>query len=1002
MSSLPPPLPPPPPPEESWAPPPAEEPTPAVNPPMPPDSGDVRLGRAARIALLLLLIGGAAMGGFVLLAGGDDPVAPSAATTLPVDTAALPGANTTEVATGLPGIDPTIDWRQIDPTQFAEPGDQRINDVVVFGGRLIAAGSSLTFDPPDVSIHLAAGGGPVTLQEWELSVTAVDLDAAALIAANEPENDPAPDGVRYIMVTLEVTNLSDEDTRNIWADLDAFLTTPDGSPLADRSWCGRLPEAFRSGPFDAGATHTGNTCFAMPRADGAGPMLLGLSMGGASRGERDGAIWTSGDAETWARVEDPDIAGPGIQNITHLVVSGEWVYGAGQDGRGDLDGAIWRSADGLVWDRIDAPVLAGSGDQFLTDLIELDGRLFAAGSSAVPVAAGEAIESWEEGLISYWVDRVDTGRGVLWVSDDGLGWRTVDLGAAGSGLRHINKVVAHHGRLSLIGRDVDGLLAVVSSADTETWESIDLEARDTARWSFSTAGEAGGRLHVLGTGVMSTADGTTWTMDGLGFAADVVPTSSGLLGVGRSGGLTLLGPVRIDERRPSLTVLDGDGIWHAVLDPGLVPQGATGDMAGVTTWGDRYLAVGMATADGTEDAAVWVGGGPEGSAVADLHAYETGPPDPVAAPPASPAADIIRTEGGGWQVIHRGDDLRDAELLGDVPGLGVSQIAVDPTGALWAATRGSGLYRLLDGNWQHFGRETGLPSMQITAIEIAADGTPWVGTVAGPAFFDGSVWVAPVLPETIGIPQVTSVAVRPDAIWIATLSGLARWDGSGWTAFTMSDGLPSSLVMDVLAAGDGLWALTPAGFGHWDGVGWRAFAESGFMPYYAAYPYASPLDDAIYFSPRSPEDSGGQRTDLLRLAPDGSTGALMNQYSYKAMTLAPDGTLYVGTELYGLYVIGSSTQQVASIGGVDIFRIGELWTAPNGTVWMDSSPGLFEIRAPGDVTHHTAVPGLDYPLTGGERSFSDGALIDMAFGQDGSVWVLLREQIPEWELEDEN
>jgi hypothetical protein len=98
-----------------------------------------------------------------------------------------------------------------------------------------------------------------------------------------------------------------------------------------------------------------------------------------------------------------------------------------------------------------------------------------------------------------------------------------------------------------------------------------------------------------------------------------------------------------------------------------------------------------------------------------------------------------------------------------------------------------------------------------------------------------------------------------------------------------------------------------------------------------------------------------------------------------------------------VYVVDRGIRRVEEIGGAQAIRVGELWAAPSGSVWMDSSPGLFEILPDGTFVPRTEVPGLDYPLTGGERSFSDGAVIDLTFAPDGAVWALTREQIPEWD-----
>lgn len=955
-----------------------------------------------------MIIGAAAVTAVVFAAGGNssDPSEPGAAGTTQTDetivgdqsTTATAGSVTTGPSAALPGIDPAINWRRVAPEQFEEPGSQLMVDVAVFEDMLVAVGRSIVWEPADFIIPLADAAGEVTLRDWRITVAAVDMDAAAAIVAHDPENEPAPADVRYIMVRFDIENLSGEDDRNFWADVEFYVATPDGSVVAWNSWCGSLPDGLEGGSIDAGETISGTDCFAMHETWLRDDLVLAFVPDGERRRETDAAVWTSSDGEQWKRVADPDLAGAGIQEATNLAVFGDWLYAAGLHELEDEDGAIWRSSDGVAWDRVDAPALAGPGDQEIRDLIVLDGTMAAAGSDAFPVAWGEDTSGWDEYIRRYWLRDIDSRRGAIWITDDGVSWRALDLGATGSTMREIVKLVWHEGRLIAIGYDMDQALAVITTTDIETWEPLEIERRDTTRWRWEASGVAAGRLHVLGTGALSTADGITWAVDGYTLLSDVVPAGNGLLGVGWSGSYTRLGPISLDQRRPVLRLLDGDGAWYVVRDADLLPEGVYGWMRGVVAWQNRYVAVGTATVQRRETPAVWIGGAAEGETVPDLEEVEMTPPDLIPDPPAAPLADIIHFDGTTWNVVHRGYDTEGAALLQDLPEATSRRIARSPDGTLWLPTVESGVYALIGGEWRHFGRAEGLPSVQVTAFDLDSNGTPWAGTVGGPAYFDGSAWVAPPLPNTLAVPHVTGLAGTADgAVWVATVSGVARWDPGAAALEDATSGLPSTVATNVLAAGgQGVWVITPAGIGYRHDSDWGVFAGPDYRPDFGSYPYASPLSDALYLAPDPPGD-GEYRSDLVRLMPDGSATALIYEAFYTATTLAPDGTLFVGTELNGLFVIGATTEHVESINGINVRRVGELWTAPDGKVWMDTFTGLFEIHEAGSATRHIDVPGLPYQLTAPDEGFSDGAVADMAFGPDGEVWALVYPQLPEWD-----
>ena len=103
----------------------------------------------------------------------------------------------------------------------------------------------------------------------------------------------------------------------------------------------------------------------------------------------------------------------------------------------------------------------------------------------------------------------------------------------------------------------------------------------------------------------------------------------------------------------------------------------------------------------------------------------------------------------------------------------ITALVPDPNGALWVGTAGNGLFRLASGSLQHIGKRDGLLSESIRTLYRDAHDTLWIGTA--------------------------------DA-------GLSRWRAGQIANFTTSAGLPDNTISQILADdADGLWLGTSRG-----------------------------------------------------------------------------------------------------------------------------------------------------------------------------------------------
>jgi len=70
-------------------------------------------------------------------------------------------------------------------------------------------------------------------------------------------------------------------------------------------------------------------------------------------------------------------------------------------------------------------------------------------------------------------------------------------------------------------------------------------------------------------------------------------------------------------------------------------------------------------------------------------------------------------------------------------------------------------------SWTVFTTAEGLPSNDVHAIAVTADGVPWVATAGGPASFDGTAWYGYGSADGVTA-EVTDVDATAWGVWFAT------------------------------------------------------------------------------------------------------------------------------------------------------------------------------------------------------------------------------------------
>ncbi len=142
-------------------------------------------------------------------------------------------------------------------------------------------------------------------------------------------------------------------------------------------------------------------------------------------------------------------------------------------------------------------------------------------------------------------------------------------------------------------------------------------------------------------------------------------------------------------------------------------------------------------------------------------------------------------------------------------------------------------------------------------------------------------------------------------LWIASRTGINRYDGKQFWTYGRDDGLPHNLARDLLKTDDGmLWIATEKGLAWFDGKSFHAF---------------------------KPKD------------------IQLGTYSTRALSQAPDGTLWVAT--YGAGVlqleIGENPRLIRQINyknGIRTNRVRSILADNQGNIWVGTSKRIFKIK----------------------------------------------------------
>ena len=321
----------------------------------------------------------------------------------------------------------------------------------------------------------------------------------------------------------------------------------------------------------------------------------------------------------------------------------------------------------------------------------------------------------------------------------------------------------------------------------------------------------------------------------------------------------------------------------------------------------------------------------------------------------------------------------------------VRGLLTDPSGSLWLASRGGGIWRLDTAAGKAVPMSEGLRSLRVNSLVRLPDQSLLAATDSGLAVLDGSRWR--MLPVNAELPGIRVLALYADStgVLVGTNEGYLELDKdlhplpiaqrfTGYQPLT----LPHPVVLTIIrGTQDDLWLGTPAGLVHFtrhggtprmtviaeaNGLGhdlvrcihqdrsggiWAGTGFGGLSKFTS--------DAFIYFNERdglpSRIVSGILRTadGLIYMATMGGglamwDGVELHTYgraeglpSLFVTCLAEDeqGYLLLGTALHGMHRLqGDRIEPVLSVGVLDTDRIHAIRRDAEGRIWVGTASGL--------------------------------------------------------------
>ena len=315
----------------------------------------------------------------------------------------------------------------------------------------------------------------------------------------------------------------------------------------------------------------------------------------------------------------------------------------------------------------------------------------------------------------------------------------------------------------------------------------------------------------------------------------------------------------------------------------------------------------------------------------------------------------------------------------------VNELLVARDGSIWIATGGAGIRRKKEEIDSY--RETvynmdqgDLPSDGVTALAEDRDGAIWAGSFAGVSRFRDGHWSDPVDANALPSPVVTDLLATPTHVWIGTEFGLVDYDMDAASFTWMDQTLGSSVEALVLDNANRLWVGTrDNGIMVRDADGnWAHMRQGDDKP--SALPGVGIQTNGLALDPRIPDGMWAIVTGVGLAHFDGVEwnsvdGSALSNLPYRLFTDPNDGSLWIGGEGGVSHYDGTTWGAFTTRDGLQSSAIYAIAYEPQGRYWFGGAEGL---------TRYT--PDRDRPWV--RRGKAD----NLELGEDGNL--VARQDVP--------
>jgi ligand-binding sensor domain-containing protein/signal transduction histidine kinase len=317
---------------------------------------------------------------------------------------------------------------------------------------------------------------------------------------------------------------------------------------------------------------------------------------------------------------------------------------------------------------------------------------------------------------------------------------------------------------------------------------------------------------------------------------------------------------------------------------------------------------------------------------------------------------LYRANGNGFDRVG---------LLKNFPDMGVAAVLQDRSGAIWYG--GSKLVRVSQDGPKEYVLPSQNGSMRIKALGMGADGSVWIGAVAGLFHQLPSGGFAKV--QEIHGTVRTFGRMPSGAMWVGTVGhGVYVQGQSGFTQIAAPDPLPSNTILCQATDSEGnLWIGTQSGL--------LRLSRSGMQ----LTPLPHGLDSDFGTLMR---DTDGSlwicSSHLFHMAAGRITRYRfpeLPEVTVRTMLRERSGALWIGTAGQGAYRIATNGQIAHYTAEIGTNYIRGFLQARDGSVWIATDGGVSRFQDGHIADYHEIV---NSPQT---------LVLALAEGQDGRIWI---------------